>query len=165
MTGAFHEKIQNNFRALKLREGLRICTRGMHACVNLNRYVRFNCILIKNVCVFRWKGGKRQRNPPGRKIAFAFGLTSATKFAWQFLQLAFDLFLDSKTTLSWLRDKEPKEATDLDVKRRATMGTPQSGYEEWLCRCPYSKQALMTHLSCLSRINKHQRSFRTLLGE
>lgn len=36
----------------------------------------------------------------------------STKFAWQFLQLVFDLFLGSRTAFSWLTDNELQEATD-----------------------------------------------------
>lgn len=39
-----------------------------------------------------------------------------------FLQLAFDLFLGSRTIMSWLRNNELNEGNRLDVKFEATIG-------------------------------------------
>lgn len=41
-----------------------------------------------------------------------FQLSLSLKFAWQFLQLMFDLFCDTRKTVSWLKDNERKEGTD-----------------------------------------------------
>lgn len=76
-------------------------------------------------------------------------LSALEKFAWQFLQLAFDLFLDSKAALSRLRDEEGKGSNRLDVKHKATIGRTV-GEERRLCRCPHCKQPF----GLLCRINK-----------
>lgn len=48
--------------------------------------------------------------------------SSSTTFAWQFVQIVYDLFLGSGTTFSWLKDNELKETNRLDAKHEDSIG-------------------------------------------
>lgn len=67
--------------------------------------------------------GKPLKKPSRKGNRVCSRLNSGRKkFAWQFLQLAFDLFLDSKATLSWLKDERGEGSNRLDVKYRSHSG-------------------------------------------
>lgn len=84
-----------------------------------------------------------------------FWLNLHPTFAWQFLQLMVDLFLDWRITVSWLKDNEVKEATDWMSNTKPQLVCCDPEKWEMIVQVSYCKQVAVTHLSCLGRVNKH----------